>query len=270
MAFSTKLAAARLPGGEIAMIRFAIMMLPLLFVPKLAKRALDFRRPDLLFYRGFCGGTAVLLYFLAIAHIPVGLATLLNFSSPVFSVFFAALFLGEPVDRRLLPATTLALTGVVLAAGGDAQPGELLSIGIWEGAALASAVLAGAAVTAIRAARRFEGSWSIYASFSVCGLVCAAPFGLATLRAPTWVEWFFLGVIGATSVAAQLLMTYAYRWVTNLQAGAILQVTVVLTLVLGAVLLGDRLTPIQLAGSALTLTGVIWVIRLQAPPRAIA
>ncbi len=245
------------------------MLLPFLFIPRLGVRALDFQRADLLFYRGFCGGAAVLLYFMAIAHIPVGLATLLNFSSPVFSVFFAALFLDEPVDRRLVPPTALALVGMVLAAGGDAASGELLSIGPWEGAALASAVLSGAAVTAIRAARRSEGSWSIYGSFSLFGLLCAAPFGLADMAVPTVSEWLLLAVVGGASVAAQLLMTYAYRWVTNLQAGAILQLTVVLTLVMGTVFLGDRLTPLQLAGGALTLAGVIWVIWLYSPPRAV-
>src|ERR1041384_6132194 len=36
------------------------------------RRALTWQRRDLLFYRGFFGGVAVLLYFLAIDHIPVG------------------------------------------------------------------------------------------------------------------------------------------------------------------------------------------------------
>jgi drug/metabolite transporter (DMT)-like permease len=70
-------------------------------------------------------------------------------------------------------------------------------------------------------------------------------------------------------VAAQLLMTHAYRWVTNLQAGVIMQLTVVLSLVLGAVFLGDRLAPLQLLGSALTLAGIIGVVWLQSPPRAV-
>src|SRR4029077_4493293 len=112
--FAAKLAAARLSGGEVAFIRFAIMLLPLAAVPRLARRALQFQRLDLLVYRGVFGGTAVLLYFLALAHIPVGLATLLNYTSPVFSVAFAALFLGEHVDRRLLLPLAAALTGMAL------------------------------------------------------------------------------------------------------------------------------------------------------------
>jgi len=268
MAAATKMAAARLSGAEIAMVRFAIMLVPLLVIPGVARRALDFRRTDLLFYRGFFGGTAVLLYFMAIAHIPLGLATLLNFSSPIFSVIFASIFLGERVDRRLLLPTAVALVGMVLATGGDAAPGELLDIGVWEAAGLASAVLAGAAVTAIRAARRSEGSWSIYASFSLFGLLATAPFGVAVFQPPSAREWVFLAVVGASSVAAQLLMTYAYRWVTNLQAGATLQLTVVLALVFGALFLGDELTRRQLSGCALTIVGVVSVIRLYAPPRA--
>ena len=48
-----------------------------------------------------------------------------------------------------------------------------------------------------------------------------------------------------------------------------MQLTVVLTMVLGAVVLGDRLTPLQLAGSVFTVGGVVGVIRLQPPPRAV-
>lgn len=269
MAFGVKLAAqAGLGGGQIAFVRFAVMLAPVVAVPALARRALRIRRLDLLFYRGFFGGLAVLLYFLSIAHVPVGLATLLNNASPVFSVLFAALFLGERADRRLLLPLAVALAGVILAAGGDARGGRWLQIGPWELAGLGSGILAGAAVAALRAARRTEGSWAIYSSFTMFGLVATAPFGLAGFRAPTPIEWLLLGAVGVTSVAAQLLMTYAYRWVTNLQAGVTLQLTVVLSMVLGAVFLGERLTPLQLFGSALTIAGVLGVVRLSAPPRA--
>lgn len=117
MAFAAKLAARRLSGGEVAFFRFAFMTLPVL-VPSVARKTVTFQRLDLLFYRGVFGGTAVLLYFLAIAHVPVGIATLLNYSSPVFSVAFAAAFLGERVHPRLLLPAGAALAGLVLSAGG--------------------------------------------------------------------------------------------------------------------------------------------------------
>ena len=268
MAVAAKLAADGLPGSEVAFFRFAFMLLPVLAVPSLARKAVTFERLDLLLYRGLFGGVAVLLYFLAIEHIPVGIATLLNYCSPVFSVAFAALFLDERADRRLLLPLAAALIGMVLAAGGGGSEGRL-RFGVWETVGLVSAILSGAAVTAIRAARRTEGSWSIYGSLTVFGLIATAPFGIAGFRAPAPRQWLMLAAVGGFSVAAQLLMTHAYRWVTNLQAGVIMQLTVVLSLVLGAVFLGDRLAPLQLLGSALTLAGIIGVVWLQSPPRAV-
>jgi drug/metabolite transporter (DMT)-like permease len=268
MAVAAKLAAAGLTGSQVAFFRFVFMLLPFVVAPSLARKAVTYQRLDLLLYRGIFGGVAVLLYFLAIEHVPVGIATLLNYASPIFSVAFAAMFLGESMDRRLLLPLAAALAGVALVARGDGTEGWL-RFGPWEVAGLASAVLSGAAVTAIRAARRTEGSWSIYGSITLFGLLATAPFALAGFKAPTPREWLLLASVGLTSVAAQLLMTHAYRWVTNLQAGVISQLTVVLSLLLGVAFLDDRLAPLQILGSALTLAGVIGVVWLQSPPRAV-
>ncbi|HEX8618545.1 MAG TPA: EamA family transporter, partial [Thermoanaerobaculia bacterium] len=60
MAFTAKLASARLSGSEVAMIRFATGLIPALLIPRFRTRAFTFKRLDLLFYRGFFGGSAVL------------------------------------------------------------------------------------------------------------------------------------------------------------------------------------------------------------------
>ena len=269
MAFAAKLATRTLPGDEVAFLRFLLMLAPFAVSPALVRRALTVQRVDLLVYRGVFGGTAVLLYFLAIEHVPVGTATLLNYSSPVWAVLFAAAFLGERVQARLLAPLALALVGVFLVSGVSANGAGTFRLGLWEGAGLLSSVLSGAAVTAIRAARRTEGSWAIYGSFTVCGLLVTAPFALAGFRWPSAFEWGLLVAVGATSVAAQLLMTYAYRWVTNLQAGIMAQLTVVASMALGALFLDERLAPAQLLGAALAIAGVIGVIALHRPPRAV-
>lgn len=269
MAFTAKMASAHLSGSQVAFIRFIIMMMPVLAVPRLARKAVEYQRLDLLLYRGVFGGVAVLLYFVAIEHIPVGIATLFNYSSPIFSVPFAALFLGEKVDRRLVLPLIAALTGLFFVATGNHGDGPLLHFSVWEMVGVGSSVLSGAALTAIRAARRSEGSWSIYGSFSLCGLLATAPFAIATFRRPTSTEWLLLAFIGVSSVAAQLLMTWAYRWVTNLQAGVLSQLTVVTSMLLGVIFLGDRLAPLQLLGAALTLGGVVGVAWSQSTPRAV-
>ena len=98
MAFTAKLASARLGGAQVAMIRFVVSLIPVFAVPRYRRAALTFTRVDLLFYRGFFGGLAVLCYFLAIEHIAVGVATLLNYTAPIFSGLFAALIIGDPLE----------------------------------------------------------------------------------------------------------------------------------------------------------------------------
>jgi len=266
MAFAAKLACRRLSGQEVAFVRFAFMLVPLAAVPAAWRGAWTYQRLDLLLYRGFFGGVAVLLYFLAIAHVPVGLATLLNYSSPIWSVLFASFFFGERADRRLLVPGGLGIVGLVLATG--VRPGGL-RLGWWEAAGFFSAIFSGVALAAIRAARKTETSWAVYASFTLFGLLVTAPFALPRFIRPTAAEWALLAAVGAASVMAQILMTWAYRWLTNIQAGILAQLTVVVSLLVGWAVLGDRLTSLQWLGCAVALAGVVGVVTLQSAPRAV-
>lgn len=268
MAFAVKLASKTMPAAQVAFFRFLFMLLPLA-APGLLRQALTWQRRDLLIYRGVFGGTAVLLYFLAIEHVPVGTATLLNYSSPIWAVPLAAVTLGERVRPALLVPFALAVVGMGLVTGALTPGGGLTSVGIWELAGFLSSLLSAAAVVSIRAARRTEGSWAIYGSFSLCGLLVCAPFALADPRWPTARETGLLVVVGLSSIAAQLLMTHAYRWVTNLQAGVFAQLTVVLSTILGVALLGDRFGAPELAGTVLALAGIVGVVWLQSTPRAV-
>ena len=74
------------------------------------------------------GGGAVLLYFVALAHLPAGVATLLNYSSPIFTIVFSALFLREPMTLRSIIAILIAAAGVYLTARGKEAGGEFLIV----------------------------------------------------------------------------------------------------------------------------------------------
>lgn len=266
MAFCAKLASRQIPGTQVAFIRFTIGSLPFLLIRRYRREALTFDRFDLLFYRGFFGGVAVLFYFLAIAHIPVGVATLLNYTAPIFSGLFAALFIGELVKPATAIPLAVAFTGVVLVVHAHAAPGEFLGFGKWHLLGICSAVLSGAAVTAVRVARRTESSWSIYASFTLFGWLAAAPFALWSWKQPTRMEWGFLIAVAISSIGAQLLMTSALRWVDAVTTGAISQLAVIVSMLLGTVWLHERTTAAGALGSLLTIGGVLAVILLNATP----
>jgi drug/metabolite transporter (DMT)-like permease len=263
MAFTAKISTARLSGPQVAMIRFAVGLTPLLLIPRIRRTALNYQRTDLLLIRGFFGGMAVLFYFICIQHASVGVATLLNYTAPIYSGLFSMLFIGERFSAKVLIPLPIALLGVFLVVHAHARPGEVLGFRRWELIGALSAVCSGAAVTAIRAARRAESSWSIYGSFCLLGLLTTMPQGLMTWRNPSIDEWFALGAMSLLAIGAQLTMTFSLRWVDAMTVGVISQLAVLTSMVLGALFINEPITTMAAIGAALSIGGVAGVTYVQ-------
>jgi len=263
MAFAAKLASARLSGPQVAMIRFAVGLTPLLLVPGIRRAALDFKRPGLLLVRGFFGGLAVLFYFICIQHSSVGVATLLNYTAPIYSGLFSMLFIGERISAKVLIPLPIALLGVFLVVHAHARPGEMLGFRRWELIGALSAVCSGVAVTAIRAARRAESSWSIYGSFCLIGLLTTLPQGVMTWKNPSVDEWWSLAATSLLAIGAQLTMTFALRWVDAMTVGVISQLAVLVSMVLGAMFINEPITTMAAIGAVLSIGGVAGVTFVQ-------
>ena len=197
-----------------------------------------------------------MLYFIAIQHINVGVATLLNYTAPIWSGLFSILFIGEHFSARVLIPLPIALTGIFLVVHAHASPGNVLGFGRWELVGALSAVASGVAVTAIRAARRSENSWSVYASFCLIGTLVSMPLGIAQWKTPQGNEWLALGATALLAIGAQLLMTFSLRWVDAMTVGVISQLAVLVSMTLGVFFLGDRITLTAAIGSALCIGGV--------------
>ncbi|HEY3355991.1 MAG TPA: DMT family transporter [Polyangia bacterium] len=258
MSLFAKLASARLPGQEVAAIRFAVGLVCLggVVAAGLARVRPTRRALPLLVARGLFGGVAVLFYFMAIAQGSVGTATLLNFTSPAFTAVFAWLFLRERLSPWTIGAFALASVGVTLVWRGSAGIGPAT----WQPYGLISAVLSGAAVTCIRALRRHgaANAWTVFFFFNLAGLAATVPAAVARPLAPTGREWLLLVAMALFSVGGQILMTYALAFVQAALSGVIQQLTVVTALALGYFALGEPLGLQSLAGAALTMAGVGW------------
>jgi drug/metabolite transporter (DMT)-like permease len=117
-------------------------------------------------------------------------------------------------------------------------------------------MLSGAAVATIRDVRKTDGPWEIFAAFCIGGMVISAPPALVNWVPPRLSEWLLLVVVGSLSLVAQLLMTYAFRYVRAAVGGVIVQLTPVASLALGWIVLDERIAGIALVGAALALLGV--------------
>ena len=267
MAMVARLLSRTIPGHQVALVRFATGVVVTALAYTVLRLDLRPRRWGWLLSRGIFGGAAVLLYFHCIEKIGVGMATLLNYTAPVWSMMFAWFFLGERPRKQAGVALALTLLGVALVTTARAHAWRL---GTWEMVGVVSAVFSGMAITSIRATRMqdprgrpSESSWTVFASFTFFGSLTTLPTVLPPLGswvAPTLREWLLLGGCSLLSVAAQLLMTRALGRLTAVGMGIIQQAAVVLTLVGGWLFFQEAISPLGAVGGLLTITGVLWSV----------
>ena len=108
----------RIPGPQVALVRFAVGVLVVLAAAA-SGRLLWPRRWGWVLLRGLFGGIAVFSYFSCIQHVGPGLATLLNYTSPVWSLLLGWWWLGERPRRSAAAALALTLVGVVFVVSGS-------------------------------------------------------------------------------------------------------------------------------------------------------
>jgi drug/metabolite transporter (DMT)-like permease len=221
-------------------------------------------RHRLLVTRGALGGVAVLLYFVALARIPAGEATLLNNLFPVFATVLSFFTLGERPTVHLGAALLVVTLGVFLVVGpgsaslglGVGGPG-VGGVGVGELAGIASALLGAGAVTSIRAMRATDNAPTIFFAFCVGGLAVSAPFSFgAWPRDAT--AWAIASAVGVLSFAAQLLMTHAYGPLTVAEAALWQQLTPMASYAWALGLLGERLSALGAAGVLFGACGVAY------------
>lgn len=256
-----------LPTGEVTLARFgfgALVMAPLIFYKPARLLGSDKRG---LLWRGLTGGVAVYTYFLAIRYTTLTNAVLLNLTSVVFAPLFARIYLGERMSKHAVGALALAFLGVLLVI----RP-KLDALRIGDLYGLVSGILAGMALTAVRRLRQEETATAVFFYFSLVGIPISLLAMLGEpLVVPDPVGWKLLLVMAASSVGAQVLMTYGYRYVTTAQGVLITLSQIVYSAVAGALLFAESLTVSTIIGGILILVAGIAVTRARASePRSCA
>lgn len=210
-----------------------------------------------------------LAFFNAVGYMPVGVAILIEFTSPVAVIGWMWLRHKQRPTRKTVGGTALAGVGLVLVldlvAGASIDPiGVLWALG----------AMAGAAVYWIMSAD--EGNGLPPLTLAAAGLLCGGailllagvvgivPFVanaddvlLAGLTMPWWLSILGLGVV--TAALAYVCGIAAIRRLGSRLASFVGLTEVVSALLFAWLLLGEAPRLIQVAGGALILAGVIFV-----------
>ena len=197
----------RIPAAEAAFLRYALGLVFLLpFLRRLLALRLDRQMLGVFVGRGAVHTVAVLLWFFAMARIPIADVTAMNYLSPVYVTLGAALFLGERLALRRILAVVVALIGALIIL----RPGfRELSTGHL--AMLVTAVCFGASYLLAKRASEQYDPIIVVAMLSVMVTIGLAPLAIPVWITPTSTEMLILFGVACLATMGHYTMTLAFR-----------------------------------------------------------
>ncbi|MFK8069007.1 MAG: DMT family transporter [Gammaproteobacteria bacterium] len=207
--------------------------------------------------RTLTGLIAMYCFFYAIAHLKLGEAVLLNFSSPLFIALFALIWLKEPAPRFVILAIMIGFLGVILIL----KPG----FGVFSSAAIigvAAGVFVALAMVSIRNLSSTEPTIRIVFYFSFLSTLISAVPLLWNWQTPDLEVWVVMLGAGFIATKAQLLMTYAYRLAPAAKIGAFAYTNVIFAATFGWLFWNEIFDHISLLGACLIcISGVLTTMK---------
>ena len=261
---SLELAQIRSTGAAVGLLAFLLVF---------ARRLLRVGRRELgfLVVYGITGIALVQwLYFVALDHLPVGVALLIQFLGPLWVALFARLVYHEAIRRRVWGALGLCLVGLTLVV--ELWTGVAFStIGIT--AALAASFSLAAYILMAEKERRHRDAvslsfygflfatlfWAVLNPlwtfpWSILGDTVSLQGNLSDRSAPVWLLVGFVIVVG-TMVTFSLL-TGALRHIPATRAAIVSTLEPVVATVVAWAWLGEGFGASQLVGGAIVLAGI--------------
>lgn len=210
-------------------------------------------------------------FFSALTLAPAGLVALLLYLHPALVAVLAALLLRERLSATRIAALAMALAGMTLTVvpalfGSAPAAYPRIGSGVAFGTA-AAAIYAGYIVVGARVGRHVAAlplAGVVITSAALVFVVAAA------MQGPRWPAsgsgWLAVAGIALVSTVAAITLFFAgLARIGPTQAATLSTVEPLFTLLLAAILLGEAILPVQLAGGALILGAVIVLARAPLP-----
>ncbi len=198
--------------------------------------------------------------FMGLEYIGAALERLILFTYPTFVVLLSAIFLRQRITRSVAAALLLSYAGMGLVFAhdvGGVQPD------LWRGGALvllstltySSYLMGSGALIARLGPQRFTSLVMLVSSAAVF-VQFALTHPLAALRVSPAVLLYGAAMAIVATVLPVYLLSAGLARIGASRTAMLSAIGPVITIFLGVVFLGERLTPVQLVGAALVIVGV--------------
>jgi S-adenosylmethionine uptake transporter len=212
--------------------------------------------------RGLLSTVMGVLFFWGLGRVPLAQAVALAFIAPLIALYLAAVLLHEQVSRRIVGASLVAFSGVIVIFVGQARADLGYDATVGSLAILASAVCYALNIVIMRhqALIALPKEITFFQSVIVTVLLgLSVPF--VEVPWPTSSEWRWLTLAAGLAITSMLLLSWAYA-----RAEASYLATTEYTAFLWASLFGwlvfsEPLSPATLAGAALIVAGCLYASR---------
>ena len=191
---------------EIVFLRCALVVVilsPFLF--KEGKKSLFTKQPKNQIYRIVTNSIAILLFFYGLSISPLSLATVLNFTAPIFTVIFAVIFLKEKLTTHRLISLLLGFIGVMCVLRPD------LSFNLGGLLVLLSSLIWASSLIFIKKLTKTDSAVtiSLYAGVGMMPATFAAAYPY--LEEINFVQFLFILFIAVSGTTAQTLLNSALK-----------------------------------------------------------
>lgn len=252
--------AAGLEPGELLTLRFGLAALVLWAYVFAARRELvrlDWRRIAVCAALGVFGyALFTSLYFRALTSLSASLTALLLYTFPVIVTVAARLLFDEPIGWRRGAALPVVAAGLVMLLWGDMTVTDWAAVGLGLGSALFYSTYILASSRAIRSMHGLTAGLYIITAAAVALAAVSTPSAekLASLDAAAWAT--IAGIALLSTVGPVILFLKGLEKLSSAEASILSLVEPITAVLSAALLLGERLAPVQLAGGALILAAL--------------
>ena len=244
-----------IPATQAAFIRygFGLLLVSPALVPIL-RRPPEPRLLGLFAVRGMLHALGVMLWFFAMARIPIAEVTAIGYVAPIFVTIGAFIFLGEKMHMRRILGVVAGLAGAWIIL----RPGfQELSVG--QLAQLATAPFFAASYLMAKRLTARAAPGAIVAMLTLCCTLALLPGALINWRPPSGQELFWLALTAVFATFGHYSLTRAFEAAPISLTQPISFLQLVWASILGIVAFGEPVDPMVILGGAIIVGAATYI-----------
>ena len=257
MGLTVKLGSLQFSPSELVFYRSSISLIFIFTMMRHSRIKIKTNYLSLHLKRSLTGFVSLLLFFYAIAHLPLGTAISLNYTSPLFVGLLLPFILNRKLNLKTYALVFIGFIGVFFILKPIFQDQSFFAglMGLLSGFGAALAYLY---ITQLGQLREPDIRTVFY--FTVISTLGSSVFLIGQdMTVPNPADLFLLFTLGASATIAQIALTRAYRVGNTLSNAGMSYLTIIFSALLGFIILNEAIDVFSFIGIVIIILSGLFV-----------